>query len=39
MKLLPRTTGLIDIPSMWNKNYTDLTFDFFFFENLNFLIA
>lgn len=39
LKILPRTVGLITIPSFWNPSFVDTTYNFFFFKNINLLIG
>lgn len=39
LKILARAVGMINIPSFLNPAFIDTTYNFFFFKNLNFLIA
>jgi len=39
LKLLPRAVALIGIPSFRNPSFIDTSYNFFFFKNINFLIA
>jgi hypothetical protein len=38
-KLLARAVGFIDIPSFWTSTFADTTYSFYFFKNINFVIA